>query len=496
MAFLIKMPRLCEYETNDVRCAKHSSYNFPGLKTRLRCKQHAENGMIIVKIDNRICIHEDHTDKAPRASFNFPDQNRPIYCKKHAEEGMINTNNKNNMCQSCKQKQPSYGLVGKKATHCSKCSSDEMVDLVSSLCTQEGCYKNCTYGVLGQKPTRCKTHATEEMIDVKNAKCKFCSKQPTYGITKPTHCLEHKTEEMKDLKHSTMTCKDCDKRATYGTDRPTHCVKHKSSSMVDVASRLCIKCNITQCVFGDTYRKWDYCVNCKESDMKNTKAKMCEGCISRQPVFNYKGVKPARFCAGCALDGMEDVINQKCKSCNLFIVNKKPHLCEYCKPSSSLRQKTKEMMVVNYLEEEGYKFIHNKSVGFVCGNYRPDIKIDIGTHFVIVEIDEGQHSQHNEHCEVVRMYNIMQAEGLKCVFLRYNPDVFRKDKRALKVHNMTRLKTLVHTIDKYMKEPPDEDMTVFRLFYNNPEGEYVQQYDITSKYKELVSVSESSVMKA
>jgi len=439
--------------------------------------------MIISKKDSRICIHEDHTDKVPRASYNFPTEKRPIYCKKHSTEGMINLNNKNtSLCEDCKIKQPSYGIIGGKATHCSKCSTNTMVDLVSNLCSDSTCRKNATYGNIGEKATSCKKHALENMIDVKNTKCMCCSKQPTYGINKPTHCINHKTDIMTDLKHTKVRCNDCDIRATYGKNggKPSHCSVHKLEDMIDVCSRMCVKCKNTQSVFG-TNKKDLYCKRCKNEDMKNVKAKMCEKCDERQPTFNYKGIKPPRFCCGCKLDGMIDVVNPMCKSCGLFMVTKKPNLCSYCKPKSTLREKTKEMLVVNYFEENKIEFVHNKSVGFVCGNYRPDVRIDAGTHIVVVEIDENQHSQYEDRCEISRMLNIYQAEGMRCVFIRYNPDIFRVKGNAKKVHRPIRLGLLLEYVNKYMNSIPDDELTVYRLFYNNDSGEYVEKYDIGSE---------------
>ena len=477
------MPSKCKFK----ECKKYASYNFPGQKGRIYCKAHAKPGMNNGRKDKRCCIHPDHTDKAPRASFNFPLEKKPLYCKAHSQKGMINLNNKNSKCKICKLKIPSYGFPGKKATHCSKCATDSMVDLISNLCSNEKCRKNATYGFQNDvKASRCKTHAEDGMIDIKNKKCKLCSRQPTFGKrTKATHCFKHKTDDMFDCRHKKEICKKCSTRAYYSLGKiPTHCGKHRTDTMRDVVSRMCKKCGETQATFG--FSKGNlYCKNCKTEKMKNITSRMCENCGEHQPTFNYKGIKPPRFCCGCKIDGMVDVINPMCKSCGLMIVNKKPYLCSYCKPDSKLRQKTKEMRVVNYLIKKEIRFFHNKSVGFVCGNYRPDIKIDCGTHFIIVEIDEDQHRQYQESCEVARMVNITQAEGLPCVFIRYNPDVFRVKGKVKKVHTNTRLELLTNTIEEMMNVYPNQNMSVVRLFYNNDTGRYVCPYPLIERYKNL-----------
>lgn len=236
------MPSKCK----NTECNKYASYNFQGKTGKLYCKIHAEVGMIITKIDSRICIHTEHSDdkKVPRASFNFPDQSKPLYCKTHSENGMVNLNNKNSKkCSGCNLKQPSYGFIDGKATHCSKCATDDMVDVVSNLCTDEKCQKNATYGIIGSKATKCKHHSISGMVDVKNAKCKLCDKQPTFGKrTKATHCWQHKDDDMKDVRHSTELCRECPSRASYSIgDKPTHCTKHKTDGMKDIVSTMCLQ---------------------------------------------------------------------------------------------------------------------------------------------------------------------------------------------------------------------------------------------------------------
>lgn len=479
------MPSKCKFiNDNGEKCGKYASYALPN-KALSRCATHKEPNMINPRTDKRCCIHPDHiSGKSVRASFNDPTESLPKYCKAHAQPNMINFNTRNNMCKGCHKKQPSYGLLGEKATHCSKCALPDMVDVISKLCEEKGCRKNPTRGYIGEKASRCKAHALPEMIDVKNKKCVQCSKQPTFGIIKPTHCIEHKSDEMNDLKHTSERCEQCKKRASYGYGKkPTRCTEHREEEMKDVVSKMCCKCGEKQAVFGETMDKL-YCKLCKKDSMKNIKAKMCEKCGEKQPVYNYKSERIGRFCCGCKKDNMVDVINPHCISCNLFMVRHPNKFCSYCSPTSTLRQKTKEMEVVNFLKEEGIDFIHNKSVGFVCGNYRPDIKIDVGTHLVIVEIDEGQHAQYDQNCELARMLNIQQAEGLNCVFLRYNPDVFKINNKAVKIHTKTRLQTLLEHVKIHMKRIPEDYMTIYRLYYNNAP---VQKYDLSYEYIKMLT---------
>jgi hypothetical protein len=244
--------------------------------------------------------------------------------------------------------------------------------------------------------------------------------------------------------------------------------------MKDLVSAMCTKCGLVQGIFGTD--KELFCKTCKTEEMKNIKHKMCEKCGEHQPSFNYKNIKKPRFCCACKLDGMTDVRNMKCISCGLFTVSNYKKTCAYCSPESSVRQKTKEMKVVKFLENAEIKFTHNKSVGFTCGNYKPDISIDAGSHFVIVEIDEDQHASYEANCELVRMQNIYNAIGMRCVFLRYNPDVFRVKGQVKRIDEESRLKILLEEVEKWRVTVPEEEITIFRLFYNNDTGNYIEKF--------------------
>lgn len=488
------MPTICKFNKYNIKCTKSATYNFKDQKKRLYCNEHKEPGMVNIKIDNRICITCKEQGESKRCSFNFPDEKKPKFCKAHSHPGMINLNSKNNKCKGCHKKQPCYGILGEKATHCSKCATNDMVDLVSNLCHNQNCRKNATYGIPGEKATSCKKHADLYMIDVKNKRCIVClalgiknPKQPTFGFEKITHCIQHKEENMTDLRHDTERCKVCKKRSTYGYEgkTPEYCAQHKLDNMVDVVSAMCEKCGKIQGVFG--YDKNNlYCKGCSEENMKNVKAKMCEKCNEKQPKYNYPKEKRPRFCNGCKLDGMTDIINFKCASCGLYCVRSKISKCAYCKPKSTLRQKTKEMKVVNFLQENKIELIHNKSVGYVCGNYRPDVRIDAGTHLVIVEIDEDQHRHYEQSCEVVRMLNIHQSEGLRCVFLRYNPDIVKYNNKTVRIYENKRLDLLLDRVRYHIKNVPEDEITVYRLYYNNDTGDNIIKYDIGYESSKLL----------
>ena len=133
-----------------------------------------------------------------------------------------------------------------------------------------------------------------------------------------------------------------------------------------------------------------------------------------------------------------------CPSCELWRTMGK--LCLYCKPNNKLYkkayQKSKEYAVVKYLREKlpDYDFIHNKSVGSHCtkdekensnGHLFPDIRFDCDFYHLIVEVDEHKHRGADYKCDEQRMYDIIAKLGLRCIFIRYNPDSKESNKEIL-----------------------------------------------------------------
>jgi len=163
---------------------------------------------------------------------------------------------------------------------------------------------------------------------------------------------------------------------------------------------------------------------------------------------------------------MIDVRSKRCALCGLFQVNKTPYLCSYCNPSK--RQKTREMKIKTLLEtatDLGTP-IHDKPVGGDCGKYRPDFRYDALTHFVVVEVDEDQHKGYDPECERIRMINIVQAVGMRCVFVRYNPDTFKIDSKTIRVYEKKRHGLLLKTIRECMTSPISD---IVYLYYDDAE---------------------------
>jgi phenylpropionate dioxygenase-like ring-hydroxylating dioxygenase large terminal subunit len=87
--------------------------------------------------------------------------------------------------------------------------------------------------------------------------------------------------------------------------------------------------------------------------------------------------------------------------------------------------KTKEKNVVEYITQSfnGFTWVSDKKIQDGCSRRRPDLLLDMGTHIIIVEIDENKHTDYDCSCEHKRLMELSQdLQHRPIVFIRFNPD--------------------------------------------------------------------------
>jgi len=178
--------------------------------------------------------------------------------------------------------------------------------------------------------------------------------------------------------------------------------------------------------------------------------------------------------------------SQKCNKCGLFQdLNKQGH-CVYCRVDLQVKKKRKEHIVRDFLleQEYGWKFYSADRVlnDAECGKERPDIVIDLGLVFLVLEIDEFQHEGYVQECERARVVNLFHALGCqKMLLVRFNPDKFvDKFYRKSKLDLLTRCEILhlfLKSLQENAKNPAIvetmETIQEFKLFFDyNPSNCY------------------------
>ena len=119
------------------------------------------------------------------------------------------------------------------------------------------------------------------------------------------------------------------------------------------------------------------------------------------------------------------LVLQRCVSCDLIDFVNTEGLCGDHDADLLKRvrlRKQKEIKAV--IDEAGlvYRYYDKVIDGGVCGKERPDFWFECGTHIVVLEVDENQHT--NYECEEARMKNLVYSAGQPILFVRYNPDEY------------------------------------------------------------------------
>jgi hypothetical protein len=145
--------------------------------------------------------------------------------------------------------------------------------------------------------------------------------------------------------------------------------------------------------------------------------------------------------------------------------------CNLCGGVAAVKKRlmAKQLRLKKALEGAGYPlFSYDRIIDAGCNRRRPDFVYDAGTHFVVVECDERQHTRGGYGCERRRMWEIAQALGLPVAFIRHNPDAYktRSGKRGTAAA-ATREKTLLAWLQHLMGAgPPAHYLTALYLYYD------------------------------
>ena len=241
----------------------------------------------------------------------------------------------------------------------------------------------------------------------------------------------------------------------------------------DKLKKNCIECRPN--AFCKHEKRKDKCKECNPN-YKKSKTKKCE---------HGKWKCCCRICGGSKL----------CKSewCETIVKKKYEGYCMFCFmhlfPDKKVARnyKTKEKDVVDRVKEAfpDFTWVHDKKVEDGCSKRRPDLLLDLGTHIVIVEIDENKHSDYDCSCENKRLMELSQdVHHRPIVFIRFNPDKYvdeegntvkscwRVNKNGVLTIAKTkqeewkkRIDVLKDTIQYWTDNPVEKTVEIIQLFY-------------------------------
>jgi hypothetical protein len=149
--------------------------------------------------------------------------------------------------------------------------------------------------------------------------------------------------------------------------------------------------------------------------------------------------------------------------------------------------KTKEKDVVDRIIQTFPQFtwISDKKVQDGCSRRRPDLLLDMGSHIIIVEVDENKHTDYDCSCEHKRLMEISKdLQHRSIVFIRFNPDNYVNEKGNIikscwKINKLgimqiqktkikewdERINTLHRQIQYWIDNPTEKTIEIIELFY-------------------------------
>ncbi len=219
----------------------------------------------------------------------------------------------------------------------------------------------------------------------------------------------------------------------------------------------------------------------------NRQKKYCNECMVSNIICIHKKQKSkCKDCGGSALcksSWCEKTANKKydgyCLFCYVNLFPDKPITRNY---------KTKEKDVVDRILNlfPDFTWVTDKKIQDGCSKRRPDLLLDMGSHIIIVEIDENAHTDYDCSCENKRLMEISQDLGHRpIIFIRFNPDDYmdkdgNKIKSCWKLNRTTgligldkkktkeweeRFNSLVEQINYWIKNSTEKTVEIVELFY-------------------------------
>ena len=202
------------------------------------------------------------------------------------------------------------------------------------------------------------------------------------------------------------------------------------------------------------HKKWKaYCKICGGS--KLCKSSWCE---------TYGNLKYEKYCLACFVNNPE---NQN-----------KTLMRNY---------KTKEKEVVDRIKQTftDFTWVSDKKVQDGCSRRRPDLLLDMGTHIIIVEVDENKHTDYDCSCENKRLMELSQdLQHRPIIFIRFNPDDYTNQEGTLvkscwKLNKLgviqimktkekeweERINTLKQQIQYWIDNSTNKTIEIIQLFY-------------------------------
>jgi len=207
----------------------------------------------------------------------------------------------------------------------------------------------------------------------------------------------------------------------------------------------CKECCNSESFFCIHKKRKERCIECGGSQIciHEKRKESCKECLGSYFCEHLKQKNRCILCNGSSIC-IHEKRKERCKQCGGDQLCKTPY-CEtrknlkyegYCLPCfvnnpenkdkpNTRNYKTKEKEVVDSITSSfpNFTWISDKKVIDGCSRCRPDLLLDLGSHIIIVEVDENKHSDYDCICENKRLMELSKdLQHRPIVFIRFNPD--------------------------------------------------------------------------
>lgn len=283
-------------------------------------------------------------------------------------------------------------------------------------------------------------------------------------------CVECGGTGICEHKKRRARCKECggSELCEHGCEK-NNCVTCGGASICEHGKRRrrCVDCK--GAAICEHSKNRQNCLDCGgnlycEHDKYKSRCKICGGSqLCKAPLCETRGIKKYNgYCLPCCI-----------------------HLCPEIEISRNF--KTKENAVVSHVLEtySDFGWVADKTVQDGCSKRRPDLLLELGSHVIVVEIDENKHNSYDCSCQNKRLMEISQDVGHRpVIFIRFNPDAYT-DQHGNKITSCWRINgygvlqiakskreewdkrmgALLQHIEYWIQNVPTKTVEIIELFY-------------------------------
>ena len=267
------------------------------------------------------------------------------------------------------------------------------------------------------------------------------------------HCIKCKPSYFCKHNKRKSACKECKTGICIHSRYSNKCKDCKTGLCIhNIFKYYCKECSKEHfCVHNRIKKR---CKDCKTGLCSHNKYKLsCIKCNTKLICPHGKNKRNCKDCCSSSNFCIHKIEKQKCKECGGSALcksswcdkKKQKKYNNYCMvcciqlcPDIKISRNytTKENTVVTSIKEAfpNFTWVCDKKVEDGCSRRRPDLLLDMGTHIIIVEVDENKHTDYDCSCENKRLMEISKDVGHRSiVFIRFNPDGYKdKDGKTIK----------------------------------------------------------------